>query len=404
MNTILKSILPLLVGLTAKAGIDLPEPPPVQMRPQTIDSQIQIGYGLAIADVDGDGKDDIVLADKQEVVWYQNPTWTKYRMVGQLTPEDNVCIAARDIDNDGRAEIAVGAGWNPGDTVKSGAVFYLVPPAIRTNEWQAIRLQNEPTVHRMHWVRDYDDHFYLAVLPLHGRGNKNGEGEGVRFMGYRRPPDPHGVWETFLINDELHMAHNFEPVRWAGTGKSEDLLVACKEGLVTITWEKDHYYAQQVTTNAASEARSGKLPSGRRLLASVEPFHGNELVVNTPVVALFGKISWTRNRVVLDDTLVQGHALATGDLLGLGWDQVVVGWRGPIPPQDDVTVGIKVFTPTDKRGYTWKLNAVVDDNKMACEDLKLADLNNDGKLDIIACGRATHNVVIYWNETPKWNP
>jgi hypothetical protein len=37
---------------------------------------------------------------------------------------------------------------------------------------------------------------------------------------------------------------------------------------------------------------------------------------------------------------------------------------------------------------------------MACEDLKTADLNNDGKPDIIAAGRASKNLVIYWNQTP----
>ena len=41
----------------------------------------------------------------------------------------------------------------------------------------------------------------------------------------------------------------------------------------------------------------------------------------------------------------------------------------------------------------------IDDNKIACEDLKSADLNGDGKLDIIAAGRATKNLVIYWNRT-----
>jgi hypothetical protein len=47
------------------------------------------------------------------------------------------------------------------------------------------------------------------------------------------------------------------------------------------------------------------------------------------------------------------------------------------------------------------MHALVDDNTMACEDLKLADLNGDGRLDVIAAGRATKNVIIYWNETGK---
>jgi hypothetical protein len=32
-------------------------------------------------------------------------------------------------------------------------------------------------------------------------------------------------------------------------------------------------------------------------------------------------------RIVLDDTLIDGHALACHDLLGLGNRQIVVGWR-----------------------------------------------------------------------------
>jgi hypothetical protein len=38
---------------------------------------------------------------------------------------------------------------------------------------------------------------------------------------------------------------------------------------------------------------------------------------------------------------------------------------------------------------------------MACEDLKVADLDGDGRPEIIAAGRATKNVIIYWNETEK---
>jgi hypothetical protein len=38
---------------------------------------------------------------------------------------------------------------------------------------------------------------------------------------------------------------------------------------------------------------------------------------------------------------------------------------------------------------------------MACEDLQAADLDADGDLDLVAAGRATKNVKIYWNERPR---
>lgn len=119
--------------------------------------------------------------------------------------------------------------------------------------------------------------------------------------------------------------------------------------------------------------------------------HGNQLVVY-PADAAKGA-----ERIVADTTLIQGHGLATADLLGTGGDQIVVGWRGATPGQ---RVGIRLFAPSAD-GTAWTLHGLIDDNTMACEDLKVADLNGDGRPDVIAAGRATKNVVIYWNETAR---
>jgi hypothetical protein len=374
---------------------------------QTIDDKIEIGYGLAIADVNGDGKPDILLADKKQFVWYQNPTWTKHVIAENLTEHDNVCIAARDIDGDGKCEIAVGAEWNPGDTVNSGAVFYLIPPADRTQKWEAVKLPAEPTTHRMKWVRrgnnaDGKPRYDLVVVPLHGRGNKNGEGAGVKVLAYQMPKDVKEEWKTEVVCDDMHMTHNFDVSKVPDEPDFEKLVIGGKEGLSITDTSKDGWNSKRSVFHAeyspqlsgVGEIRVGFGPDMLEgaFAATVEPMHGNNLSVYSDSN---GGESKTPRRTALDSTLEDGHALACGDLLGLGRDQIIVGWRAM---QNKLAkVGIKMFVP-DEKGEKWTQH-LIDDNTMACEDLVLADLNGDGKPDIIASGRRTKNVVIYWNES-----
>ena len=84
----------------------------------------------------------------------------------------------------------------------------------------------------------------------------------------------------------------------------------------------------------------------------------------------------------------------TGDFLGAGFDQLVVGWRQPATEKN--SVGIRMYVPRDERGEKWDVH-LIDDGGMACEDLAVGDLNGDGRLDILASGRATNNVKIYLN-------
>src|SRR5688500_7263278 len=220
MNTLLLSLAAMVSIGSALSGFGAPSP---AFKDQTIDDKIGVGYGLAIADVNGDKIKDVLLVDAGEVAWYENPTWKKHVITGKLTERDHVCIAADDIDGDGQAEIAIGAGWNPGDTVNSGAVFYLVAPEDRTQKWKAVQLPHEPTVHRMWWIHDDAGKFSLVVSPLHGRGNKGGAGDGVKLLEYLVPATPDGKWEIRLMEDTLHMTHNLDPVQWDGD-KAQEVL------------------------------------------------------------------------------------------------------------------------------------------------------------------------------------
>lgn len=355
-------------------------PPVIRFDGQTIDDNIAIGYGLAIGDVDGDKKPDILLADKKQFVWYRNGDWKRFVLADSLTEYDNVCIAARDLDGDGRVEVAVGAQWNPGetsDTARSGSVYYLVRPADVTRPWRAVRLHHEPTVHRMQWVRDDAGRFALVVLPLHGRGNKGGAGAGVRMLAYWFPRNVQGPWLIDTLDKTLHLTHNFDVVPAAG---GEQIYLAGKEGIRLIGLGAKKKQPRQM---GAGPQGTGEVRVGEKgLIAAIEPMHGHELVVYT---------DGGNHRSVLDSTMKEGHALAIADLDGDGTEEIVAGWR---QPNDAGKVGIRWYRPA--AGGQWQ-TGWIDDNGMACEDLKIADLDGDGKPEIIAAGRATHNLKIYWN-------
>ena len=358
---------------------------------QTLDDNVQIGYGLAIGDVDGDGKDDILMADKKAFVWYRNPDWKRFVLAENLTERDNVCIAAKDIDGDGKVEVAVGGQWNPGETNdfnRSGSVHYLIRPDDPTEQWEAVALPHVPTIHRMRWVKVGRKTHELVVLPLHGIRNKRGEGPGVKVLSFRVPKDPRGSWNYRVLDEDMHMTHNFDvsdryaPKRYA-------LFIGSKEGIQLITgenqrWEAEHEWL--VEDHGFGEIRVGRNLGGN-FLAGIEPMHGNVLSVYHPSE---GK---KYRRTVLTDDLKQGHALACADLVDMGEDQVVVGWR---EANEAGKVGIRLYVPL--KDGSWEKH-IIDDNEMACEDLKVADLNGDEKLDIIACGRATQNLKIYWNRS-----
>jgi len=68
--------------------------------------------------------------------------------------------------------------------------------------------------------------------------------------------------------------------------------------------------------------------------------------------------------------------------LGTGREQIVAGWRKP-----DTAGKCEFACMIGMRPPKWTTH-LIDDNGVAVEDLKVTDLNGDGKPDIIAAGRS----------------
>jgi hypothetical protein len=175
----------------------------------------------------------------------------------------------------------------------------------------------------------------------------------------------------------------------------EELIVAAKQGVWYHDKQGDLWKTRQLTDEFAGEVRDGKLPDGRRFIATVEPMHGT--VCAAYVEPEDSSKPWKR-LAVLDDALKDGHALAVADYLGIGSDQIVVGWRAMHPRDVPGEPGIKLFSPAKQDGSEW-VETRISGAEVAVEDIKAGDLNGDGKPDIVAAARQTKNLRIFWNES-----
>ena len=104
-------------------------------------------------------------------------------------------------------------------------------------------------------------------------------------------------------------------------------------------------------------------------------------------------------RRVIAEPLQWGHAVWCANLDKDKDDELIIGQRDPNSPATPGARGPGVFVFDPRPGtYPPVFDRItVDDGGMACEDALAADLDGDGRNDIVAGGRATHNVKIYWN-------
>jgi FG-GAP-like repeat len=375
-------------------------------QPQEIDGHVgNVCYALTTADVNGDGKLDIVAVTENAVVWFANPTWEKHTIIQDATARDNVCIQAHDIDGDGRVDFALGAGWKPTDTEAGGTVQWLKRDG--AGPWQVIPIGSEPTVHRMRWGRVLGNgKMQLVVAPLQGRGTKGpnwGDGKGVRVLVYSVPADPaKEPWPMEVADESLHTIHNLQLLDFDGDGRDE-MLLAAWEGVYLLKRDsRGHWSKAQLGAGnqeakpfkGSSEIKLGQLGDGRKYIATIEPWHGFQVVAYTPPNS--GNGLWERR--VVDEPLQWGHAVWCANLDDDPDQELIIGQRDK--NKDGVTPsgpGVRVYDPKPGSSPLEFTRYVVDDGGVAVEDLVAADLDGDGRNDLIAGGRATQNVKIYWN-------
>jgi hypothetical protein len=348
------------------------------------------GYNSCLADINADGKVDIVLVteNKDQVLWYENPSW-KRRVITSGHPKLPEPITPFDVDGDGKTEIVVGGDWRMADTLTSGSIWLLKRPENLDQPWTPIKIDQEPSMHRLSVIR-LNGKMELVAASLMGRGTQapDWDGPGAPIYLLRPQGDPFkDPWKREPISNSLHRVHAITPVDWKGPDQA--LLVAAYEGVHVFQrtesgWASEVIHRGDPKSPGSSEVRVFRLPNRNFGLATIDPFHGDTLAV-CPLRS-------GQRRVVLQDYRV-GHGIVPVDFSGTGVDSLVVGFRGEKGKGGHAVV---VLHPLDEVGETWE-KKVLDDKDMEADGVHAADLNGDGRVDIVATGKGT-NVKIYWNE------
>lgn len=391
---------------------------------QVIASGLEDGYWIQAADINGDGRPDLVVSGVAEgqLSWYENPSWTRHDIARLHRP---VSLDTVDLTGDGTQDIIVCHDY--GETLRAcdpegGLVSWLRNPGgieRADGEWTRHEIGQLCSVHRVLAVRlGYDRKPYVLAAPMVGpSGGPGAVKEHVRITAYGKPDDPTGPWRARIVDDRSYsVVHELVPARRTRSAEGQPFLVASAEGVTKLAYDMDddewratpigpgeRSQVDRTGFQGANSTSLGELRStGSQYIASLEPFHGNTVVAYTPQ----GGNGW--RRTVLDvfgdpNELGEGpgHDLVCADFDGDGDDEFLVALRGPEPWQ-----GVFYYKAVDAAQGLWTKKRVSTESAAR---IAVADFDGDGMLDFATIGYYTPGyfladdpkIVVAYNRTPQ---
>lgn len=368
-------------------------------------AKLPSGYQVAVADVDGNGRPDILaLSSEMNIVdWYQNPLW-QARSITTATGK-NISLAPLFRPGYPARGLALASGFNLDHSEEGGDIWWARPGASLDAEWSLTLIGRIPGSHRLRWADlDGDGRQELVVVPIVGAGSRPPDYSVPAQITWFEMPEAlltgHAAaarqqssqWTPHLIDDSLNIVHGVDVMDWNGDGRDE-VLTASTQGVnlfeskgqgAELKWKRTLLTAGDQSPDryhGASEIGVGRIHN-RRFLATIEPWHGGKVVVYP------GRKDEFSGRVVVDSSFDNGHALVCADLDGDGNDEIIAGYRGR-------GTSLYIYHAADESGAEWERETL--DTEMAASCLAIADINGDGRPDIVAVGSSTANVKWYEN-------
>jgi hypothetical protein len=416
----------LIVGGNSGGGLVWYENP--GWRKQVIVAEGIFGTDHEVADIDGDGHNDVVSITGSGVVWFRSPDWA----VSLIDRQNLHDIEVADLDGDGKLDVvargqsAFGGGGNlvflylqrpqgrwekrsievpPGEGLKVADIdgdgrpdivlnaLWLRNPGTRDGAWQQLRYTSRWT-----WP-----HGAVDVGDINGDGRPDivlapAELAGGRYWisWFEAPLDRSGEWTEHVIDADVETAHHFVGIAdFDGDGRPDVASALMHQGKapnevkVYLNPGKGGHWSKRVIATTGSHSMRIVDVDGD---GDPDLFGANwsgkhqppELWINQTCTPEGGCPSWRRH-VIDEDRPHKAVFIHAADLDGDGHVDLVSGawwYRNPGQP-----------------GARWERRAIGDP---AHDAILVADLDGDGIADVLATkwreGRADAGFVLASND------
>ncbi len=359
----------------------------VRLVTRVIDGELASGYQPVVADLNRDGRPDVIGLSTRigELAWYENPGWERHVLATGLNRSINA--AARDLDGDGIPEIALAHEFGTTHASSVGVLSLLTHRGDPTEPWSIREVDRTPTVHRIRWSDpDATGRPVLVTAPLSGPAAEPPEYRDAVPVYWYRPDD----WRRRTVtSDGQGVVHGLLVKPWQAPA-GDAVFTASFTGVHVHRYLDGEWSRDTVTggdpapwpRSGASEVEVGRLGE-RDFVATIEPWHG-------PQVVVYREDGGTWRRQVIDE-IGSGHTIVTADFDGDGRDEIVTGDRGD-------TRRLHLYEAADADGAAWSRQVIDED--MSPSGCAVADLNADGRIDLVCIGGRTANLKWYENTAP----